>query len=147
MPSVRGTLRIAAAVAVCAVIYVVFLTAPVLSKWSGVNWLIIGVLAALVVGALFRLSINKALTIVLNAVGGVIVGALWTELRFGQHDTSPFSWWSTIQSAIGGTWLYAVAGVLMFFVGWYAANIMATKAAQHALERTGERRGRSAASR
>jgi len=112
--------------------YSVFLTAPVLSKWSRANWLSIGVLAALLVGALFRLWINKALTIGLSAVGGVIVGALWAELRLGQHDTLPFSWLSMIQSAIVGTWLYSVAGVLIFFMGWYAANLMTTKAAQQA---------------
>lgn len=90
------------------------------------EWSVIGVVVAVIVGSTCRLLIQNGTIMSVLAVAAVIAGAIWAEVHFPiplSHDTTESSTWSSyIISALYGTWAYGTAGVMAVITGWHLAN-------------------------
>jgi hypothetical protein len=95
------------------------------------EWSIIGVVVAVIVGSICRLIIHNGTVMGALAVAAVIAGAIWTEVHFSiplSHDTAESSTWSArITSVLYGTWTYGTAGVIAIITGWHLANRLYSK--------------------
>jgi hypothetical protein len=134
----RGTFKIAATASVCALMYVQFLTVPVLSVLSKEAWSAIGLVATVAIGGLSRLWIGNAVVAVLTAIGGILAGSLWVVTYFGQHDTAASSSWSSLlrNAIVGAGWFYNIAALVAVVAGWHVANALATRRPNKTLQPT-----------
>lgn len=94
------------------------------------QWIVLGLVGALTFSIVCRCLIDNVATMALTELGGIVSGAIWVEVNFGQHDTRESSSYSQmLQEALWGTWPYWTVGCLTILAGWYIANRRRSRAA------------------
>src|SRR5262245_3364082 len=96
MRTIARAVKIVAASIACSFLYVRFLTTHVPSFLSLMEWSIIGVVVAVIVGSICRLFIHSGTIMGALAVAAVVAATIWTEFHFSfplSHDTAESSTW------------------------------------------------------
>jgi hypothetical protein len=101
-----------------------FLLTPVLDVVSMGEWIVIGILTAMLFGMICRNVIRNPIVLLLAAASGFVAAGVWAELCCTplSHDTAASSTWTSYLLSSLDLWHWQAVGAFAVVSGWYLAH-------------------------